>query len=175
MSCEGYVKCYNMEKGFGFIIPAHPGAPEIFVHHLGIQGQQLQEGDEVFFDVEYDKEKDKEKAINVIGGTGGHARVVPNAWGGGGYGGGFGGGFPQPGFGGKGKGKMDYGGGGYGGGFGGGKKGDFGGGFGGGFGGKPMGKGDFGGGFGGKPMGKGDWGGGGGYGAPAYGKGKGFY
>jgi len=89
MSCAGVVKFFNEEKGFGFIQPNN-GDEDVFVHASAVQGDQLQEGDNVYYDSEYDQMKGKTRAVGVSGGTGG----PPGAYGGGGggYGGGYGGG-----------------------------------------------------------------------------------
>lgn len=120
MACQGTVKFFNAEKGFGFICPAD-GSEEVFVHFSAIMKdgfKSLNEGETVWYDVQYDQMKGKTSAVNVSGQGDGVPRMN------------------------KGKGKKgDFGGkGGFGG------KGDFGGkgGFGGDFGGKGFGgKGDF--------------------------------
>lgn len=50
----GKVKWFSSEKGFGFIEQGN-GEPDVFVHFSAIQGdgfRNLNEGDEVSFDVE---------------------------------------------------------------------------------------------------------------------------
>ncbi|CAE8631005.1 unnamed protein product [Polarella glacialis] len=102
MACQGTVKMWNDEKGFGFIQPSD-GSEDVFVHRTALDGSDaLEKGDNVSYDSEYDDRKGKTRAVNVSGGTG-------QSQGGGGGGGGYGGG----------KGGGDYGGGG--GGYGGGK------------------------------------------------------
>jgi len=142
MSCSGVVKFFNDEKGFGFITPNDGSPADVFVHISGIQGGALVEGDQVYYDSEYDEMKGKSRAVGVTGGSGG----VIEKGGGGKKGGkkGKGGGFGDKGGFGKGGG-GGFGGGGFGGGFGGGYGGGFdskGSGFGGGFD-----KGGYGGGF----------------------------
>ena len=76
------------EKGFGFI--ELEGEADVFVHSSAVQGQPLQEGDQVCFDKQYNEQKGKEQAANVTGGTG---QKGFGKGGGGGYGGGYGGGW----------------------------------------------------------------------------------
>jgi len=96
MSQQGVVKFFNVEKGYGFI---DTGNGDIFVHANDIQGNPLQEGDEVYFDEEFDQMKNKSRAANVTGGTGqkGFGGGKGGGYGkgggfgkGGGYGGGYG-------------------------------------------------------------------------------------
>jgi len=84
MSCSGTVKFFNSEKGFGFIA-GNNGGEDVFVHIKNTDGNEPQEGDEVWYDEEYDNMKGKTRAINVSGGSGGRSQ------GGGGGGKGFGG------------------------------------------------------------------------------------
>ena len=58
----GKVKFFNRRKGFGFIVDDET-QKEIFVHATGLVDLNLQENDEVTFDIEND-EKGK-KAVNV--------------------------------------------------------------------------------------------------------------
>jgi len=72
MTHQGTVKFFDQEKGFGFILINGTG-PDVFVHLTGVDqvnSGSLQVGDQVQFDIEYDHRKDKEQAVNVIGGTG---------------------------------------------------------------------------------------------------------
>ncbi|CAE8601767.1 unnamed protein product [Polarella glacialis] len=107
MACQGTVKMWNDEKGFGFIQPSD-GSEDVFVHRSALAGSDaLEKGDEVSYDSEYDDRKGKTRAINVSGGTG------QSQGGGGGGGGGYGGGKGGGGYGGgKGGGYDSYGGGG---------------------------------------------------------------
>jgi len=87
--CQGTVKFFNSEKGFGFITP-NDGAEDVFVHFSAIQGdgfKSLGEGEVVDFNVEYDAQKGKSSAACVTGPNG--SPVKGNGKGGGG---GFGGG-----------------------------------------------------------------------------------
>ena len=114
MSASGTVKFFNSMKGFGFIQP-QDGGEDMFIHVTGIaDGKELQEGDTIYYDSEYDDRKGKYRAVNVTGGTGSPVGSSKGG-GGGGYGGGGGkGGYGGGGYGGGG-GKGGYGGGGYGG------------------------------------------------------------
>ena len=63
---QGTVKWFNGEKGFGFIEQAD-GGNDVFVHFSAIQGsgfRNLNEGDEVSFDVEQGKKG--LQAANVV-------------------------------------------------------------------------------------------------------------
>lgn len=52
---KGVVKFYNVEKGYGFIVP-NTGGKEIFVHATGIvDGEKLKQGEEVIYDTEEGK------------------------------------------------------------------------------------------------------------------------
>lgn len=99
MSCQGSVKFFNTEKGFGFITPSD-GTDDLFVHFTSIQKEgykSLNEGETVWYDVHFDEVKQKTSATNVTG----HGDGIPAQKGGGskGYfkgeggkaGGGFGG------------------------------------------------------------------------------------
>jgi len=99
MASKGLVKFFNNDKGFGFIQTDDQG--DIFVHANDLtDGNVPLEGDEVYYDAIFDDYKQKTKASNVSGGSGGPRE----AGGGKGYGKGKGGG--------KGYGKDSYGGGG---------------------------------------------------------------
>ena len=53
MRTTGTVKCFNYDKGYGFITPDN-GAKDCFVHHSAIQGsgfKSLKEGQAVEFDI----------------------------------------------------------------------------------------------------------------------------
>jgi len=113
MSCQGTVKFFNAQKGFGFITPSD-GGEDVFVHQSVINTdgfRSLNESETVTYDLSWNDQKQKNQASNVTGKGDG---VAPMKGGGKGGGGGFGGG---------GKGGGGFGGGGFGGGFGGGGKG----------------------------------------------------
>ncbi len=53
MAMQGKVKCFNDQKGFGFITP-DDGTPDVFVHHTAIQSngfRSLAENQAVQFDL----------------------------------------------------------------------------------------------------------------------------
>ncbi len=65
---KGVVKWFNDAKGFGFIAPADNGK-DIFVHFSGINGKghkQLEQGQEVEFDVEQTEKGPAAKNVDVI-------------------------------------------------------------------------------------------------------------
>ncbi len=47
---KGTVKWFNADKGFGFITPAD-GGKDLFVHYSEVQGPDLNDGQEVTFEV----------------------------------------------------------------------------------------------------------------------------
>ena len=59
---KGKVKFFNGQKGFGFIQPAD-GNRDVFVHASGLDNCEIQEGDDVEFEV-IDEERGT-KAVNV--------------------------------------------------------------------------------------------------------------
>ena len=62
---KGTVKFFNDAKGFGFITSDN-GGPDVFVHASGIaDGGTLRENDKVEFEVQMDKKKMKDSAVNV--------------------------------------------------------------------------------------------------------------
>jgi len=62
---KGTVKFFNDAKGFGFITPDN-GGQDVFVHASGISGGgSLRENDKVEFEVQMDKKKMKDSAVNV--------------------------------------------------------------------------------------------------------------
>jgi len=95
MSKTGTVKFFNEMKGFGFIVQ-DDGGEDLFAHANNItDGQNLVEGDQVYYSEEWDDAKGKSLASSISGGTGGA----------GGGGGGGGKGFGKKGGGGGGGGK----------------------------------------------------------------------
>ena len=57
---NGTVKFFNEGKGFGFITP-DDGGKDVFVHVNGLNGNSINEGDKVSFDVEEGK-----KGLNAV-------------------------------------------------------------------------------------------------------------
>ena len=70
MSSSGTVKFFNDVKGFGFI-GVDGGGDDLFVHRNNVTGGELLEGDSVTFDAVFDDRKQKMRAENVQGGSGG--------------------------------------------------------------------------------------------------------
>jgi CspA family cold shock protein len=61
---QGTVKRWIVDRGFGFIEPA--SGADIFVHVSALGGlDELMPGDRVEFDEEFDKGRNKHRAINV--------------------------------------------------------------------------------------------------------------
>merc|ERR1719258_482618 len=62
--CQGTVKFFNAEKGFGFITSDNE---DFFVHFSGIAGEgfrSLGDGEDVEFDKEYNEQKSKWQAVS---------------------------------------------------------------------------------------------------------------
>ena len=57
---NGTVKFFNNSKGFGFITP-DDGGKDVFVHINGLNGNQINEGDKVSYDVE-----EGQKGLNAV-------------------------------------------------------------------------------------------------------------
>ena len=89
----GSVKNFNLEKGFGFIIP-DDGGDDIFAHGNSLQdGNALREGSRVCYRSDYDASKGKARAEEVTGAYTDPSRPPPRmSGGGGGMGAGMGGG-----------------------------------------------------------------------------------
>lgn len=62
---EGKVKFFNLTKGFGFITPSN-GGEDIFVHVSGLV-EQIQENDNVSYEVENGKKGLNATRVRVIG------------------------------------------------------------------------------------------------------------
>jgi len=65
---SGVVKCFNSEKGYGFIIPqaSHSFTPDVFVHKDCIEGGMLHRGDCVCYTPVWDQRSSKLRAEGVI-------------------------------------------------------------------------------------------------------------
>eukprot|EP00931_Biecheleriopsis_adriatica_P101547 TRINITY_DN76661_c0_g1_i1.p1 TRINITY_DN76661_c0_g1~~TRINITY_DN76661_c0_g1_i1.p1 ORF type:complete len:179 (+),score=53.40 TRINITY_DN76661_c0_g1_i1:73-609(+) len=67
MSCQGKLKSYNSNKGFGFIVS---NGTDIFFHKSELKGKPPKEGDTLYFDTEPSTLKPgQSEAKNVTGGT----------------------------------------------------------------------------------------------------------
>jgi len=70
-SKTGTVKFFNDIKGFGFVVQ-DDGGEDLFAHRNNLaDGQNLVEGDQVYYSEEWDEVKGKSLAVNISGGTGG--------------------------------------------------------------------------------------------------------
>lgn len=64
---NGTVKFFNTTKGFGFISPSD-GSPDVFVHISAVERsglRELNDGDQVTFEVEQDRRSGKSSATNL--------------------------------------------------------------------------------------------------------------
>ena len=48
---RGTIKWFSSKEGYGFIEP-HEGEEDVFVHHSEVPDEELQEGEEVEFEIE---------------------------------------------------------------------------------------------------------------------------
>lgn len=102
----GTVKFFNKGKGYGFVTHAETNT-DYFVHTSDVDGNPLQEGDEVQFTVGAGNDG-RQKAVSVTGGTGDPNEQSFGRGGFGGRSGGYGG--NQGGYGGNSYGNNSYGG-----------------------------------------------------------------
>ncbi|CAE8613682.1 unnamed protein product [Polarella glacialis] len=70
MAFTGIVKCYDTQKGFGFIV-SNGHVQDLFVLRTDVLGDTLVKGDQCQFDEAMNKLTGQPKAVNVVGGTGG--------------------------------------------------------------------------------------------------------
>ena len=62
---KGKVKFFNQEKGFGFITPDR-GGDDLFVHSTALNGQYINEGDSVEFEVGQGRKGPCAEKVRVI-------------------------------------------------------------------------------------------------------------
>jgi CspA family cold shock protein len=78
----GTVKFFNPTKGFGFIAP-EDGSPDVFVHFSAVERsglQELNDGDQVSFELEQDRKSGKLAAVDleVLGSSPAQRRAAPS-------------------------------------------------------------------------------------------------
>ncbi len=64
---KGTVKWFNTQKGYGFI-ETENGGDDIFVHISAVEKSGLRglnDGDKVSYDIQHDKKKGKDSAVNI--------------------------------------------------------------------------------------------------------------
>lgn len=63
----GIIERWNAGRGFGFLKP-EDGGEEVFFHASEFKGEErdIRNGDTFEFEVEYDKRKGKDRAMNVV-------------------------------------------------------------------------------------------------------------
>jgi CspA family cold shock protein len=62
---EGTVKWFNGEKGYGFIAP-QDGSSDVFVHVSNIQGDSLQEGQNVTYETQEGRKGPEAANVQVV-------------------------------------------------------------------------------------------------------------
>lgn len=68
MGATGIVKFFDVEKGYGFIVP-DAGGNDVFVHISAVSAsgmEKLEPGQKLQYDVEPDKKGKGPKAVNLV-------------------------------------------------------------------------------------------------------------
>ena len=68
MAQQGTVKRFNLEKGYGFIIP-DDGSEDLFVHYTSIEGsgfRSLEEGEKVSYEVGQDRKGPQAQNVSKV-------------------------------------------------------------------------------------------------------------